>query len=53
MSTRMCNHLLNLPVEILSEILGHLDHLNILRCSVVRTRPISHPSHTLTLTHLI
>ena len=29
--------LLDLPVEILSEILSQLDHLNILRCSAVRT----------------
>ena len=42
MSTRMCKPtLLDLPVEILSEVLGNLDHLNILRCSSVRT---GHPS---------
>lgn len=28
--------LLDLPVELLSEILGHLDHLGILRSSAVR-----------------
>lgn len=42
MSTRMCKlTLLDLPVEILSEVLGNLDHLNILRCSSVRTH--GHP----------
>jgi len=37
MSTRMSNqpNLLDLPVEILSEILSHLDHLYILRSSAV------------------
>jgi F-box domain len=29
--------LLDLPVEILSEILSQLDHIHILRCSAVRT----------------
>ena len=28
--------LLDLPVEILAEILSQLDHIHILRCSVVR-----------------
>lgn len=31
--------LLDLPVEILAEILGQLDHLYILRCSAVRSVP--------------
>ena len=31
--------LLDLPVEILSEILGHLGHLDILRSSAVRLVP--------------
>ena len=46
MSTRMCKlKLLDLPVEILSEILIQLDHLYILRCSAVRLSnpPLTHP----------
>lgn len=49
MSTRMSNqlNLLDLPVEILSEILSHLDHLYILRSSAVSTRiPSSHKKNS-------
>ena len=42
MSTLMSKlKLLDLPVEILSEILTQLDHLHILRCSAVRPVPLS------------
>jgi hypothetical protein len=50
MSTRMCKPtLLDLPVEILSEVLGNLDHLNILRCSSVRLHCANPESSALTL----
>jgi hypothetical protein len=43
-TTRMTKlTLLDLPVELLSEILGHLDHLGILRSSAV-CHPIFRPS---------
>jgi hypothetical protein len=35
--------LLDLPVEILSEVLIHLDHLSILRCSAVIFISLHHP----------
>jgi len=41
-------NLLDLPVEILAEILGHLDHLDLLRSSSVRALFLPWPraSHT-------
>ena len=45
-------NLLDLPVEILAEILGHLDHLDLLQSSAVRTFSFCHTTGVCSQTFL-